>query len=144
MPYATLEDMVTRFGETEMIRISAPDSGPLPDAPDEESVTFALTDATATIESYLRPRYQLPIANPTSDLIRAACHLARYDLASGGGREPSDTMRKNRDEAIGWLKMLSDGRASLEGAAQIVASPSSTARTQDRQPTFGPDQFRGW
>lgn len=138
--YATVADMVSRYGETEVLRFSAGD-GPLPEAIVPARIEQAIADASALIDSYLRGAYVVPLAAPPTDLVRATCVLARYDLAQGGDREPTEQMRLARKEVIEWLRALADGTVSLEGVAPIA--PAGGARTSDRERVVGRyDQWR--
>ncbi len=134
--YATVDDMVSRFGEVELLRLSSAD-GPLPaegEPMPTDRIEQAIADAGRLIDSYLRQRYAVPVAPPPAELVRAACVLARYDLALGGDREPSEQMRLARKEVLTWLGQLGLGEASLEGA--ISLSAGSSARVSDRPRTF--------
>lgn len=64
MAYATVQDMIGRFGETEMLRLSSVD-GVLPETVQAAPVEQAIADADGIIDSYLRKRSQLAIC----------CHL---------------------------------------------------------------------
>lgn len=139
--YASVEDMVSRFGETEMIRLSVAD-GPIPEEVEPPRIEQALADASRLIDSYLRVRYQVPVAPVPGELVRAACALARYDLATGGDRDPTEEMRLSRKEVLNWLAALARGDASLEGVAPVGAAGS--ARASDRPATFSGNAFRGW
>ncbi len=137
MSYATLSDMVLKFGAIEMRRLSVAD-GNLPDEVEAPRIDDALNAASLAIDTYLRRRYALPLAGTTDELVRAACVLARYDLATGGDREPSEQMRLARKEVLEWLADLGAGKAELAGVAPIGsgAEGSSGARTSDREPAF--------
>lgn len=134
--YATVDDLTSRFGAGEMLRLSVAD-GDLP-AEGEPMPTGrleqAIADAGRLIDTYLRQRYAVPVLPPPADLVRAACVLARYDLANGGDREPSEQMRLARKEVLTWLGQIGLGEASLEGALPLSAG--SSARVSDRPPTF--------
>lgn len=131
--YATTNDMISRFGETEMLRLSVAD-GDLPEELDPARIEQALTDNSLLIDSFLRGRYVTPVQPSPPDLVRACCLLARYDLALGGEREPSEQMRLARKEVLTWLGHVGDGTASLEGA--VALSAGGGARTSDRVPAF--------
>lgn len=132
--YATVDDMVSRFGHDEVLRFSGGD-GPLPETIIPDRIEQALTDASTRIDTYLRRRYTVPLAAPVPAMIvRAACTLARYDLAMGGDREPTEQMRLAMKDLIGWLEKIAGGSVTLEGAAPIA--PSSGARSSDRDATF--------
>ncbi|MCX5497323.1 DUF1320 domain-containing protein [Kaistia dalseonensis] len=137
MPYASLSDMVLKFGAIEMRRLSVAD-GDLPDAIEAPRIEGALADASLTIDTYLRRRYPLPLASNPDELNRACCVLARYDLALGGDREPSEQMRLARKEILAWLSDLAEGRAELSGVAPVGsgAAGSNGARTSDRVAAF--------
>ncbi|ABS69715.1 protein of unknown function DUF1320 [Xanthobacter versatilis] len=136
MSYATVTDMTSRFGAVEMLRVSVadgllpPEGEPMPTGRIEQ----ALSDASVLVDSYLRARYAVPVAPPPAELVRAACVLARYDLAHGGDREPSEQMRLARKEVLLWLEKLGSGAASLEGVVPVSAA--SGARTSDRLRAF--------
>lgn len=132
--YATVDDMISRFGAIEMTRFSVAD-GAVPEALAPARIEQALTDASQLIDSYLRSRYQAPVTPAPDELVRSCCVLARYDLAHGGDREPSEQMRLARSAEIDWLHKIATGRVSLEGA--IALSASGAARVTDRVATFG-------
>ena len=135
--YATVDHMVTRFGEVEMIRLSVAD-GPTPDAIIPDRIESALVDASVQIDTYLRVRYAVPVVPVPEELVRAACLLARFDLAMGGDREPSEQMRLARKEVLAWLADIGAGRADLAGVAPAggAASGGSGARVSDRPAAF--------
>ena len=135
MPYATISDMMLKFGATEMRQLSVAD-GDVPDQVQAPRIEDALSAATVLIDSYLRKRYPLPLPEPPSELNRAACTLARYDLATGGDRAPSEEMRLARKEVIAWLEGIAAGRVELAGTAPIGAGADSGARVSDRIPAF--------
>lgn len=139
--YATVQDMVSRFGESEMIRLSVAD-GDIPEAVEPARVEQAIADASRLMDTYLRVRYATPVSPVADELTRAACTLARYDLSTGGDREPAEQMRLARKEVIAWLLALSKGEASLEGVAPIASGAG--ARVSDREPAFSRDQLARW
>lgn len=131
--YATVDDMIRRYGEVEMIRLSVAD-GTVPEAVVPGRIEGAIADASQLIDSYLRVRYATPVVPAPAELVRSTCLLARYDLALGGEREPTEQMRLARKEVIAWLEKLAAGSATLEGA--IALSAGGGARTSDRRPAF--------
>lgn len=131
--YATVDDMKLRFGEVEMIRLSVA-GGDVPEAIVPGRIEGAIADASTLIDTYLRVRYATPVSPPPTELVRAACVLARYDLAHGGDREPTEQMRLARKEVLAWLDGLAKGATSLEGAVPL--GTGSGARTADRTPAF--------
>ncbi|MDI4664712.1 DUF1320 domain-containing protein [Xanthobacter autotrophicus] len=136
MSYATVTDMTSRFGDVEMLRVCVADGllpaegEPMPTARIEQ----ALWDASVLVDSYLRARYAVPVSPAPAELVRATCVLARYDLAHGGDREPSEQMRLARKEVLTWLADLGFGRVSLEGLVPVSAAAG--ARFADRPRAF--------
>ena len=51
--YATVQDMIDRFGETHLIRLSRPEDRTA-ETVDEEKVNTALRDVSAVIDGYTR------------------------------------------------------------------------------------------
>lgn len=131
--YASLSDMISRYGEIEMLRFSVAD-GDLPDAIVPDRIEQAIDDASRLIDSYVRRRYASPVRPAPPELVRACCVLARYDLAHGGDREPTEQMRLARKDVVEWLAELASGAATLEGA--LALADGSSARTSDRVPAF--------
>jgi phage gp36-like protein len=95
MNYATVQDMVDRFGELELIQLTA---GAAADAViDTDKVERALADAQAWLDGFVGAVYRLPLAGcakpastpenpaavalvPPPQLVRWACDVARYYL----------------------------------------------------------------
>lgn len=143
MSYATVQDMVARFGEPEVLRLSEPE-----DRAAEEinvaKVEVALADAAGLIDDYLRGRYVIPITSPQDSIVRAACVLARYDLAKGERTEPTEQMRLDRKEVIGWLESIAEGLIALDAPRAGNAGKGSAPRISDRRPAFSDHQLREW
>jgi phage gp36-like protein len=132
--YATVSDMITRFGETEMIRLTTP-SGQAMDAVVMAPAETALADASALIDTYLRKRYLVPLDIVPSEINVTACHLARYALAHGEDKQPSEQMKVARDEAVRWLGDVSRGITLLD-LTEVAAGDNSYAMVQTRRPVF--------
>lgn len=139
MSRATLDDLVRRYGPGDIVSATAR-------ALDEDEpadiagmtaaqiarVDGALADADALIDSYLRRRYALPLAAPSPELVRAACVLARYDLATGTHLVPDEATRLARKDVIGWLERIADGSVELAGAAPAGGTGAGGARVSGR------------
>lgn len=107
MAYATLQSMIERFGEAEL-RQWAPLAGQ-PGQFDTVRVQRALDDASAEMDSYLAVRFQTPVAGDLPLLTKAACDIAREDIA----RSPSDAVVAAARRAREWLKAVAVCKASL-------------------------------
>jgi phage gp36-like protein len=115
-----------------MIRLSAP-GDTLPAAPFAPRIETALADASALIDSYLRRRYLVPLAPVPREILRACCVLARFDLAQGGDKTPTEEMRRERDAVLAWLQNVGEAEGRLDAEEAGVAS---AARVQDRARLF--------
>jgi phage gp36-like protein len=135
MAYATVSDLIERFGQTEMVRLTTPADQDL----DGIVMTVAeakIEDASALIDSYVRKRYRTPMDVPPQEIVRACCILARYDLATGEQREPTEQMREQRSETMAWLRDIAAGKALLE-LDEVAPSDESYARESSRRPVYG-------
>lgn len=141
MAYATAQMLIDRFGEREIARLSTVD-GAASVAVDQTRCANALTSATALAESYLRAQVPVPMTPPPQEVIDAVLDLARYELAHGGGREPTEQMKTRRDERITWLKMIATGAAQLAGT--VPEAGARGGRFSDRDRTFSNDSLRGF
>ena len=121
MQYATVQDMIDRFGEPEMIQLT--------DAAHQAAVQPAriqlkLDDAHALADGYLARVFALPLTGcakpvgvgavemvPPPQLTRAVCDIARYylydDLA------PESEVYRRFKQATAELQAIADGKARL-------------------------------
>lgn len=135
MAYAVVRDMIDRFGQTEMVRLTTPADQDL-DGVVMPVAEAKLDDASALIDSYVGKRYRVPMDVAPQVIVRAACILARYDLATGEQREPTEQMRLQRQETIAWLRDIANGNVVLE-LDEVAPSDESYAQAQTRRPIYG-------
>lgn len=110
MVYATIDDLVGRFGDEVTQLTDAAGAG----MPDAAVVARALTDADSEINAALQGRYQLPLL-PVPDLLnRVACDLARESLFVSAVPGPVADRAK---VARSLLADLAAGRRRLDVAA---------------------------
>ncbi len=149
MAYATTADLIAKYGETEIARLSAAAGGAV--EVDAVRCQGALDDATASVDSYLRARYAVPLASPAREVALAVLVIARYELAQGDGREPSTQMIEARKETIAWLGKVATGQVKIAGAADVTdgsaiadaAAADSGARISDRPRVISSERFGG-
>lgn len=134
MSYASVDDMVLRFGQAEMITASTPDGAPAV-AVVAAYVQAALDDATSLIDSYLRKRYRVPLDIAPPEILQACCKLARFEMSTGGQRAPSDDVRKDRDNTVAWLKLIAEGKVVL-GMEEVAPGDESFATMQTRSAPY--------
>jgi len=117
MPYATQADLVSRFGEQELIDQTDRINGAVVDA---AVVAREIAYASAVIDAYLASRYALPLPDPVPDLlVGLCCDLARYALYTDAAPE---TVRDRYKDAVARLRDIAAGAIKLDLATPSVAS----------------------
>jgi len=135
MAYATVQDLIDRFGQTELVRLTTPADQDL-DGIVMPVAEAKLDDATAVIDSYVGRRYQVPMSVAPQVIVRACCILARYDLATGEQREPTEQMRLQRQETMAWLRDVSIGTVVLD-LDEVAPGDESYAMASTRDAVYG-------
>lgn len=121
MAYATTQDMISRFGQQEVIALTdRENTGEI----DEAVLAPALAEATAEIEGYLASRYALPLASVPLLVVGICCDIARYRM-SGGSTLETDPVRNRYRDAVRLLEQIGAGKVSL-GLTQ-AGQPAPTA-----------------
>lgn len=111
MTYATLSDLVTRYGADELAQRTDRIAGR---TIDQAVIDRALADADAEIDSSIGRRYALPVASVPPLLVRVACTIARYHLHDEAATK---RIRDDYDDALKILAEIRDGRRTLPIAA---------------------------
>lgn len=136
MPYATQQDMITRFGAPllqQLTDIGDPMTGALVPA----VLQAKLDDADALIDGYLVGRYQLPLQPAPAILKVHACSLAIYMLLGG---KVTEEAAAEYNAALDYLKQVARGLITLlppdvatppTGAGSVVFSPGSKVMGRD-------------
>ena len=133
MIYASLADMVERFGEQELIQSTDRDfTGQI----NAQAVGRALADATACADGYLGRIYQLPLRGcavpptapgialtfvPPPVLTRMVCDLARYYLCINVAETHVSVLR--------YKAVMKDLQALVDGSTQLACPWGGTAGT---------------
>lgn len=129
--YATLADLIDRFGESELVqRSDRSGSGVL----DSAVVDRALEDANAEVDAFVSVRYALPLAHVPVALRRVACDLARGGLYADLS---TDEVRARLADARRFLRDVSDGRVSLGVVQADVPSLSLASAQAGSERVFG-------
>lgn len=136
--YARRQDMVARFGETEILQLTdRTNRGEI----DDSALSQALRDADAEIDSYLVGRYLMPLPSVPRVLRLYACDIARYRLYDD---RVTDAVTSRYKQAVSALRQIADRRITLDlpateaDVAVPVGGPS--ADTADR--VFTRDSLR--
>ncbi len=140
--YATVDDMVSRFGNRELVQATnqeSPGSGEI----NEAMVLKALEDASAFADTYLGAKYAVPISPVPPVLVAVVCDIARYRLC--GQAMPESEIVKRYENAIGLLQSVSDGKIGLAGAmsAPLPSSGKSRVSYYSAGRTFGVKKYDG-
>jgi len=139
MAYATLANMIERFGEAELLAIADRDMDGEVDA---EVVSAALDDASGQIDSYIGGRYALPLSGTSGQLARIACDLARWQLYTDA---PHERVTEANKAALAWLRDVAAGRANLDiGGEKPQADPAGAPRFEGGPRVFTRDTLAGY
>lgn len=127
MTFAVPSDLVTRYGEEEMRLLADRDNDGILDA---GVVEAHLVDADAEIISELAGAVTIDPNSPPLTVKRLACQIARYRLY---GSNPPEAARNDYKDAIAFLRLVRDKKASLDGGSEdpvATAAPSYAAATE--------------
>ena len=101
--YCTQQNLVDRFGETELIQLTDRDNiGVI----DTSVLARAITDAGCEMDSYLTG-YSLPLATVPDNFERIACDIARYYLYDN---LMAEQVKARYESCIRYLKDVSKGK----------------------------------
>lgn len=115
MAYASLPDLIARFGEAELAQVADTDNtGEI----DPALVNRALGDADAEIDAALIGRYALPMTAAPVLLARIACDLARESLYSDA---PTELVTERAKRARDMLAQIAKGVMRLDAPAAASA-----------------------
>lgn len=107
MAYATPNDLVARYGETELIQLTdRAGAGEV----DTAIVDQAIADAEALIDGYLSGRFPVPLSPVPLVLVGYACDLARARLYTDAA---PDMVKIRAEEALRHLSMVGQGKLNL-------------------------------
>lgn len=130
MAYATIEDLVKRFGSTELIRLTTPEDQPI-DGIVRDVAEIALDSASALMDGYIGRRYEVPMDLPPPVVTDKCCDLARFSLSTGDQKTCSEEVRARQKDAMTWLTDISVGRVVLS-LKEVEAGDESHAMVQTR------------
>ncbi len=142
MAYATTSDLIRRFGQQELIRLTTP-AGEDMDGVVTATSDAALADASALMDGYLRQHYAVPLSPVPADANRVCCDIARYDLSTGDGKSPGDDVKGRHTAALRWLADIAAGKVRLDVVA-LDAGEESFAMVKDRSADAAPFGAGRW
>lgn len=131
MTYATKQDLIDRFGNTELAQLTDRTNGT---TIDDAVLNKALADADAEINAYISVNHVLPLLPVPANLVRVAGDIARYYLYED---RVTERVKQRYDDAIAFLKNVAAGRASLGvDAAGAAPAPAQTVQFPASQKVF--------
>jgi len=111
MPYCTLQDLIDRGLEAELVQLTdLAGAGTIDTVP----VNRAIADADAAINAALRPVATLPLTTVDPILTRIACDLARWYLH---GQSVPDPVKERADQARADLRRIAEGTLKIDTGA---------------------------
>lgn len=139
MAYASVADMVARFGDLEIIQITDRNQDGLID---DDVALVALEDATAEIDAYLG-RFKRPFTDTPPVLVRLCCDIARYRLTAANGVLITEEIRNRyKIDVLDLLRALAKGEVQLgidDAGAQIEADSDGIVFVNAKNRIFARD-----
>lgn len=118
MSYCTLQDLIDRYSENELIQLSDRiNAGTI----DINVINRAIADADGEIDGYLAGRFAAPITPIPKSLVRIACDITRYYLYDDLS---TDKIDKRYNDAVKFLKGIANGDISI-GITAAGGKPAS-------------------
>ena len=124
MSYITYADLVLAFGEDEILQLTDRDRD---GASDPLVIEDAIAFADSHIDSYLREKYEVPLALLPANLKGMACDFARYRLYQD---QPTELVQNRYDVGCFYLKDVARGLVNLDTGS---GGPSLIAYSQPAQ-----------
>jgi phage gp36-like protein len=152
MAYAIQADLVPlRMSQKDLteLTVDVPSGVPTTDAATTASVTsMALEEASGRVDSYCRARYVTPLQQ-SDDVKSLTLDIAQYLLFSRRRTTKiTETVQQRFDQAIAFLKDISNAKASLDQPASAQTAQSSIAGPElsrkDHRLTFREDNIEGF
>jgi phage gp36-like protein len=142
MPYCSLPDLITAFGETELIQLTDRQGA---GAVDETILDAAIAKADAEISQRLRAKgWTVPIAGSSADLLAIGLDITRFFLHVNAAPEPvkeafERAIKKLDAYVKGWvdLDLGSLPNPSAGGAGDVEFTKTAADRVFTRDTLAG-------
>ncbi|MDX1464121.1 MAG: DUF1320 domain-containing protein [Halomonas sp.] len=128
MPYITLQDLIDRFGQDELLQLAADDTG---QAIDQGEIDLAIADAGGEIDGRVAAGgYAVPL-DPVPSIVQAyACDIARYRLYD---ERATDQVTKRYEDAIKFLRAVAKGEVKLGIGSEAGGESAGSAEFQSAE-----------
>lgn len=137
MPYSTLADMIDRYGEDDIARLSDR-SNRQPAVIDVLIVERAIASADAEIDMHLQTRHTLPLPSVPLALIDMSCILAYANLNPRQDKDAPEMQHAARQRDM--LKRIAEGKISLGLDSDSKEAPiADTVQIAEGRNDFGGD-----
>ncbi|SDA39159.1 gp436 family protein [Mesorhizobium qingshengii] len=142
MSYAVKQDLIDRFGSSELTQLTDRTNIP-PSTVDDVVVGRALADADGVIDGYIGKQYSLPLLVAPPVLVKVAADLARYFL-HGEAADKDSLVTRNYSLALAWLKDVAKGLVSIDDGGQMPEQAGGGAiRANPSTRVFRRDTLKG-
>lgn len=141
MPYAAQADMVSRFGESEVIQLT--DRANIGEI-DAAVLASALASAEQEINAYCDARYTVPFLTVPIIVRDFSCDIARYRLC-GAEVVETDEIRNRYKDAIKFFENVAKGVISLGlNVANQPQVQSAGVLVKSNSPVFNASMLRDY
>lgn len=125
MSYATRQNMIDEFGETELIQLTDRLKLGVINA---QVLERAFAGADAEINGHIASRYSLPLVSVPQLLVGYACDIARYKLFTN---EAPQVVMDRYNQAMRYLEGVASGKFSLgaDNAGETVKASGVASMT---------------
>ena len=139
MAYATVADMIARFGELEVLQLTDRNQEGVID---KAVAKTALDDATAEIDAYLG-RFKRPFGKIPPLLVRLCCDIARYRLTAAQGVLITEEIRNRyKIDVLDLLRAMAKGEVQLgvdDSGEKVAAGEDGIVFVNGKNKVFGRD-----
>ena len=139
MAYATVADMIARFGELEVLQLTDRNQEGVID---KAVAKTALDDATAEIDAYLG-RFKRPVGKIPPLLVRLCCDIARYRLTAAQGVLITEEIRNRyKIDVLDLLRAMAKGEVQLgvdDSGEEVAAGEDGIVFVNGKNKVFGRD-----
>jgi phage gp36-like protein len=138
MTYAVLQDLIDRYGSSEMTQLTDRTGAGTPDA---QVCARALQDATDMIDGYVAGRYSVPLNPVPGNVSRICSDIARFYLWKDQASEAVMALYKS---AMAVLAGIQSGAITLESSSVDTALSGDAVTLVGGPRTFDRNSLGGF
>lgn len=138
--YATLDDLLARQAESELVQLSDDEgTGVL----SVDRVEAALSSAAIVIDGHVAAKYRTSDIPPPPLLVELACDLAMHKLYARRAAPP-DRITQARDAAMKMLVGIAKGTIKLDQGEAVLGARPGAILVARHERLFGRDDMVGF